>query len=219
MNTIIKYTPKSLRDFDFATTQLKHHVMRYVQGGSTAPLVLYGKNGTGKSTLAKLIPEAIEGTSVQVNKVMASTLNSEQEVMDKFTRSVMFDKFFVPAGQSINYTVVEEVNFEAKASSALRVALDEMAGRNLFIFTTNEIAKIDKGLASRATLVEVPPVPPEIFITKAMAILKAEKIKLKEADILDVLDSVYEMHQDNRKYFDALDELISRVNMDMNSIN
>ena len=52
-----------------------------------------------------------------------------------------------------------------------------------------------------------------------MTILKAEKIELNEADVFDVLDCVYEMHQDNRKYYDALDDLISRVHLEKHSTN
>jgi DNA polymerase III delta prime subunit len=213
MNTAIKYAPTSLDTFVFANQQLKVLIDRYVEGGSMAPLVLYGKNGTGKSTLAKLIPEAIDGKDVYVNKVKASTLNNEREVMDKFTRHAGFDRMFTYGGQSRNYTVVEEVNFEAKASSALRVALDQMSGTDLFIFTTNEIGKIDPGLSSRATLVEVPPIPPDVFLPFAVEILNAEDVKLSREDVFDVLDAVYEMHHDNRKYYDAMDDLIWQVQL------
>jgi DNA polymerase III delta prime subunit len=132
-------------------------------------------------------------------------------VFDKFTRNTNFDSCFVFEGQSKNYTVVEEVNFEAKASSALRVAVDQMLGKDLLIFTTNEIGKIDPGLASRSTLIEVPPLLPKAFLPTAIHILKAEGLEIDESEVLDVLDSVYEVHQDNRKYYDALDDLIWQV--------
>jgi DNA polymerase III delta prime subunit len=222
MNTMYKHAPRNLSGFVFATEQLKKQVMRYANGSNMAPLVLYGKNGTGKSTLAKLIPEAIDGISVKVNRVMASTLNSEVEVMNKFTRHVMFDRLFTYESQSRNYTIIEEVNIEAKASSALRVAMDQMIGRDLFIFTTNDIGKIDYGLASRATLIEVPPIPPDIFIEKAMEILSLEGLEVERTDVFNILDSVFELHQDNRKYFEALDDLIFQTRIgcsDMKKLN
>ena len=211
MNTAIKYAPTSLDTFVYANPHLKIQIERYVNGNSMTPLILFGKNGTGKSTLAKLIPEAIDGPNVIVNKVKASTLNNEREVFEKFTRNTSFDSCFVFEGQSKNYTVVEEVNFEAKASSALRVAVDQMLGKDLFIFTTNEIGKIDPGLASRSTLIEVPPLLPQTFLPTALRILNAEGVVIDESEILDVLDSVHEMQQVNRKYYDALDDLIWQV--------
>lgn len=211
MNTALKYGPTCLGNFVFANAELKDQIERYASGSSMSPLVLYGPHGTGKSTLAKLIPEAIDGKNVIVNKVKASTLNSEKEVLDKFTRHQAFDNLFVYGGQSRNYTVIEEVNFEAKASDALRVAMDQMLGTDLFIFTTNNLSKLDSGLFSRATQIEVPPIAPADFIQTALHILESEGVALDPGQVLEVLESVYELHSDNRKYYDALDDLIWKV--------
>lgn len=211
MNTAHKYEPKSLGQFTFANRDLKDQIERFASGSSMSPLVLYGHHGTGKSTLAKLIPEAIDGKNVIVNKVKASTLNSEKEVFDKFTRPKTFDNMFTHSTQSRNYHVIEEVNFEAKAGDALRVAMDQMKETDFFIFTSNNLTKIDSGLFSRATQIEVPPVGPDVFLGAAQHILKSEGVELDESQVIEVLESVYEMHSDNRKYYDALDDLIWKV--------
>jgi DNA polymerase III delta prime subunit len=211
MNTAIKYAPKTLAQFVFATPELKDQIERYASGCSMSPLVLYGPHGTGKSTLAKLIPEAIDGKKVFVNKVKASSLNSEKEVLDKFTRHQTFDNFFVHEGQSRNYTVIEEVNFEAKAKDAFRVVSDQMQSTDLFIFTTNNLSKIDSGLISRASRIEVPPIAPIDFAKTAEYILKSEGIEMDQGQVLEVLESVYEMYSDNRKYYEALDDLIWKI--------
>jgi hypothetical protein len=39
-------------------------------------------------------------------------------------------------------------------------------------------------------------------------ILKAEKVSLVDAEVLEVLESVYEIYSDNRAYYKALDEII-----------
>jgi len=208
MNTQHKYRPKNISEFVFANEQVARQVKRYAKGKTTRPLVLYGPNGTGKSTLAELIPKEIEGDHVTVNKVKAEDLNSRAEVRKMFTRSKQFDKMFAPEGQSRNYTVIEEVNFDPKAKGAMRESLDEMEGRDLIIFTTNELDKLDPGLLSRAEVVEVPPASAKRFLPRAQEILKAEGVELDDASVLEVLESVYEVHADNRSYFKALDEII-----------
>lgn len=208
MNTQYKYRPQRIEDFVFADDKLERQIRRYVTGKNCRPLVLYGKFGTGKSTLADLIPKAIDGPGVKVTKIKAEDLNSNVEVRRIFTRSRMFDRFFEPEGQSRHYTVVEEVNFDPKAKGALRDSLDEMEGRDLVIFTTNELEKLDPGLMSRSEVVEVPPAPPDRFLGTAKKILITEKAELNDAEILEVLESVYELHQDNRAYYKALDEII-----------
>jgi DNA polymerase III delta prime subunit len=182
--------------------------MRYADGSTTYPLVLFGRYGTGKSLLAELIPNAIEGTTAAVTRINAEDLNSAAEVRKKFVRSRIFDSFFTVNDQKLSYTIVEEVNFDPKAKGALRVSLDEMRGRELYIFTTNELDKIDDGLKSRADVVEVLPAPPDRFLPHAQHILRSEGIELGDDVVRELLDSVYEAERDNRAYCRALDEVI-----------
>lgn len=208
MNTQFKYRPKTLGEFVFANDQVERQISRFTKGTTTRPLVLHGPFGTGKSTVAELIPKAIDGPSVKIEKVKAEDLNNSAEVRKKFYRDRHFENLFAPEGQSRHYTVVEEVNFDPKAKGALRNTLDEMEGRDLVIFTTNELHKLDDGLLSRAEVVEIPPVSPNRFLDRAQTILKAEGVKLDDASVLEVLESTYDLHRDNRAYFKALDEII-----------
>jgi len=208
MNSNYKYRPKTIDEYVFATPKLETQIKRYTKGNSMLPLVLYGKYGTGKSLLADLIPKAIDGNEVIVNYINAEELNSASEVRKKFFRTVQYDKLFSTNGQKYNYTVVEEVNFDPKAKGALRVCIDGMAERELFIFTTNEVEKIDPGLLSRAEVVEVLPAPPERFFPRAQHILRSEGVDLDDSVLRDVLETVYENDYDNRAYYRAIDEII-----------
>lgn len=212
MNTNYKYRPKTIDEFVFATPKLETQIKRYTQGKSMLPLVLHGEYGTGKSLLADLIPKALDGTDVSVNYINAEELNNANDVRKKFFRSFQFDKLFSANGQKNTYTVVEEVNFDPKAKGALRVCLDSMAERELFIFTTNEVEKIDKGLLSRAEVVEVLPAPPDRFFPRAQHILRSEGVDLDDSVLRDVLETVYEGDYDNRAYYRALDEIIEAWN-------
>jgi replication-associated recombination protein RarA len=216
MNTNYKYRPKSVDEFVFATPKLETQIKRYTQGKSMLPLVLHGEYGTGKSLLADLIPKALDGEDVKVNYINAEELNSANDVRKKFFRSVQFDKLFSANGQKNNYTVVEEVNFDPKAKGALRVCLDSMAERELFIFTTNEVEKIDRGLLSRAEVVEVLPAPPDRFFPRAQHILRSEGVDLEDSVLREVLETVFENDYDNRAYYRALDEIIEAWNDEAN---
>jgi len=208
MNTIHRYRPRSIDEYVFANKEVEQQVRRYTDGKTTLPLVLHGKHGTGKSLLAELIPKAIDGENVSVNKINAEDLNNKKEVRTKFSRAVNFDRLFSVNGQRMGYTVVEEVNFDPSAKGALRTCLDEMAERELYIFTTNEVGKIDKGLLSRAEVLEVPPATPERFLPRAQHILRSEGVDLDDSVIYEVLESVYDVEYDNRKYYKVLDEII-----------
>lgn len=211
MNTQYKYRPQRIEDFVFATDKLAKQIDRYTSGQSLRPLVLHGPNGTGKSTLADLIPKSLDGQDVKVTKVKAEDLNSNAEVRRLFTRNKQFDRHFAPEGQSRCYTIVEEVNFDPKAKGALRDSLDEMEGRDLTIFTTNELHKLDEGLLSRAEVVEVIPASADRYLPHAQKILRAEGVELDDRSVMEVLESVYDLNRDNRAYYKALDEIISEA--------
>ena len=70
INTAKKYSPQSLSDFIYPNAKTKDIVDAYVSGVTDQPLILHGSNGTGKSLLQRLIPNAIEQcqASLQVVK-------------------------------------------------------------------------------------------------------------------------------------------------------
>lgn len=208
VDTEIKYRPKTIADFVFPTQCVKDVVDAYCTGGVTRPLILCGKNGTGKSLLASLIPCAIEGRTAQVNRVQATDLNSNKEVNAKFSRNKQFDVLFTTDGQRYNYNVIEEVNFDPSARDAFRVALDNFRGTDLTIITTNQIDKMDVGIKSRCEVVEVPPLSPEAFLPRAEQILAAEGVEFEHDALLAVLQAAYDVDPDNRKYYKKLDELL-----------
>jgi replication-associated recombination protein RarA len=211
MNSQHKYRPLTINEFVFANDDVERKIKRYTAGKTSRPLVLHGTYGTGKSLLAEIIPKSLDGQYVKVDHIKAEDLNSNAEVRKAFSRSKQFDKLFTPEGQSRNYIVVDEVNLDPRAKGALRSSLDEMEGRDLVIFTTNEIEKIDPGLRSRAEVIEVPPVPPQRFLPRAQGILRSEGVDLDDAIILQTLEAVYGSDFDNRAYYKVIDEIIDAV--------
>lgn len=212
MNTHSKYRPKSLQDYVFPNQSVRDTVNMYVNGGCMRPLILHGTYGTGKSLLAELIPKAIDGENVQVTRLHAEDLSSRKTISEKLVRPSIFDRLTEPTGQSRYYVIIEECNTDWKSiKDAIRIAMDLMAERDLFIFTTNELKNMDGSVRSRSTELLVPPVMPQDFLVRAKQILVSEGIKVRDDDLLDTLEIIYKAHGDNRKYYETLDEIIYRA--------
>lgn len=211
MNTQYKYRPTKITEVVWANEELKNKVMRYAEGRNSRPLVLHGPYGTGKSLIAGLIPTAIDGDGVQVTRIKPDELNSNDAVEKIYSRGRLFDHLFVPPNQRQTYTVMDEVTINPKAKAALRIALDEMAGRDLTIMTTNDLKQLDDAICSRAEVVFVPPVPPERFLKRAQEILVSENVLLDDEAVREVLESSFARREDNREYYKALDEIIDAV--------
>lgn len=210
MSTRFKYKPANLNEFVFPSAATREAIMQYVDGGYMEPLILYGTYGSGKTLLSELIPKAIDGDDVQVNHVKAETLNNSAETRKALKRDVVFDSLFSINNQQRSYTVVQELNNEVKACNAVRECMDNLAGREQFIFTTNKLHAVDEGIRSRCKEVQLVTAPPELFFPRAKMILEAEGVQTPDSKLMSALKSVYASENDNRAYYRTLDALIYR---------
>jgi DNA polymerase III delta prime subunit len=208
LNSEAKYSPKYIGDIIFPNDYVRKVVTAYSSGEVTRPLILCGRNGTGKSLLAKLIPQAIEKMDqVVVTMIKAYELNSDHEVDRLLTKNKQFDILFTTNGQRYNYYIIDEMNGLIKGRNAFRVALDKFQGTDLTIITTNEVAKIDKGIRSRCEVLEVPACKPDIFFPHAKKIMAGEGACIDDTALLNALEATYEQTPDNRSYYKLLDRL------------
>lgn len=208
VNTEAKYSPKFVNDIIFPNDEVKNVVTAYASGEVTRPLILCGRNGTGKSLIARLIPKAIENMDeVSIYEVRAHKLSSDSEVEELFARDKIFDSLFTVNGQRFSYYIIDEMNTCIKGRNSFRIALDKYRGTDITIITTNEITQIDKGIRSRCEVLEVPACTPEVFFPHAKRIMEAESVEISDEALLAALEASYEMATDNRGYYKTLDGL------------
>jgi DNA polymerase III delta prime subunit len=209
MSTEIKYRPRNLDEIVYPDKNVKEVVEMYASGYGVKPLILHGPNGTGKSLLAELIPKAIDGRDVKVDKVFADDLRNRASVQKALKRTALFDDLMTVEGQSNNYTILDECILDGSVHrDSLQYVMDEMLGRSLIIVTTNHLNQFLPGVLSRSFELYVPPLKPDAFLPRAKYILNSEGIETDEAALLNLLVRKYEIKPDNRRYFEALDMLI-----------
>lgn len=212
INTAKKYSPQSLTDFIYPNAEVKDIVDAYVLGGEERPLILHGTNGTGKSLLQRLIPNAIEGRSPNLKIVKCADLKSADDIHDLYGRNKMFDHLFREDGQRFNYIIFEEFNMtNKKMIDAMKYELDRTNGVDLTIISTNHFEKIDSGIVSRSIDLELVPCEPHIFFPHAKKMFEAENVHIDDAYLMKCLDVTYTLRPDNRKYYQAIDSLFRAV--------
>lgn len=212
MNTNIKYRPKSIDELIFADSQTEAIVKKYSSGQTTRPLILYGPYGSGKSLISELIPKAIDGPAVSVEKHRAQDIASPEKLSKTIRSKTQFEKFFKPAYQSRFHTLFDDWNGEVKMDhQSIREAIDDIVDGNMIIFTTNELEKMDPGIRSRAEQVFVDTLKPEQFFTRSKDILQKEGVMIDDAALLSALQATYNRYRDNRKYYETLDNIIYRA--------
>ena len=208
INTAKKYSPQSLSDFIYPNAEAKDIVDAYVLGSEERPLILHGTNGTGKSLLQRLIPNAIEQREASLQVVKCADLKSADDIHDLYGRNKHFNRTFTINGQRFNYIVIEEfLMTNAKMIDALKIELDETLGTDLTILSTNRFDKIDYGIESRSIALELIPCEPHTFFPHAKKMFESEQIDIDDAKLLKCLEVTYTLRPDNRKYYQALDTL------------
>jgi DNA polymerase III delta prime subunit len=212
INTEKKYSPQSLSDFIYPNTEAKDVTDAYVSGVMERPLILHGSNGTGKSLLQRLIPNAIEQRQASLQVVKCADLKSAADIHDLYGRNKEFNRNFKIDGQRFNYIIIQEFFItNKKMIDALKIELDGTLGTDLTIISTNRFDKIDYGIVSRSIDLELLPCEPQVFLPHAKKMFESEGVDFDDQILLKSLEVTYALRQDNRKYYQAIDSLFRKI--------
>jgi len=211
MSFALKYAPKTLDEVVLGSITLKNKLAEYINGRDLKPLILHGGVGTGKTTIANLLPDAIEGKKAEVTRLKAVEFNSINDVMQTFEDHTMFYQVFTINDQKRNYIISNEINFTPKAAIAFRDVIDDMISHTQFIFTTNYIDQVDTALRDRSSCLVVPPVSAKDWLPRAQRILQQEGIALPDDQLLKVLSAQLQISSSNRKLLERLEDFVRSV--------
>jgi len=155
------FKPKSLDECVISDVRSKDILSQILNGQLTFPafgkcgILLHGDYGTGKTTTASLLPELIEVSRGGSNAFYdlypcAQGMNGSQLIqkIEARTSLVSFNQ------SGLHYSILDEVdNLTDAAQASLKAIMDCRHG--VFIMTTNDITKIDKGIVNRSYVIHM----------------------------------------------------------------
>lgn len=207
MKTAIKYAPQSLGDVIYPSLAVQTRIDAYANKALEGNILLWGPNGTGKSTAAHLLPVAIGGARVQIERK-----DMEQLVRMKNLRTYLQNAtsvIFLEEGEKL-FIVAEELDTLKGDFANFWKALDAVQDRVMLIVTTNDAMNIHKSLRSRCDLINFPALGARQVLTRAQLILHGEDVHLSDQQVLYWLQLV-ESTGDLRDYMNKLDEILYLV--------
>ena len=178
-----KYRPSNL-DTYIGNDQLKSKVKVYLESGDLPHLLLYGRAGTGKTTLAKLLVNNIDCDYLYIN---ASDENSVEIVRDKvknFASTLGFAEMKI--------IILDECDYiTPNAQAALRNLMETFSKHCRFILTCNFVERVIDPIQSRCQSFQIIPPDRKQVALHVSNILQNEKVDATVDDIVTIVNGGY----------------------------
>ena len=178
-----KYRPSKLADY-VGNEHLKSKVEGYLQTGEIPHLLLYGKAGTGKTTLAKLIVKSIECDYMIINASDENNVETVRNKVKNFASSMGFKPFKIIILDEFDYMT-------ANAQAILRNLMETFSGHCRFILTCNYVEKVIEPIQSRCQTFQIVPPTKKDVAMQISKILKSEEIEFEVKDLVPIIDAAY----------------------------
>ncbi len=192
-----KYRPQDLSTY-VGNENLKTKVERFLDDGNVPHLLLYGRAGGGKTTLAKIIVNHVDCDYLYINASDERNIDLVRDKLKTFASSVGFKPMKVVILDEADYLNVNS------AQPALRNLMETFSAHCRFILTCNYVEKIIDPIQSRCqTYKIVPPSKKEVAL-HSKTILEKEEISFDLDDLALVVTAGY---PDLRKVINELQRM------------
>ena len=176
-----KYRPTSL-DTYIGNEHLKSKVKLYLESGDLPHLLLFGRAGTGKTTLAKLLVNNIECDYLYINASDERKLEMVRDKVKNFASTIGFSNMKV--------VILDEADYITPASqAALRNLMETFSKHCRFILTCNYVERIIDPIQSRCQSFQIVPPDRKQVAVHLSDILQKEKVNAKVDDIVTIVNS------------------------------
>ena len=178
-----KYRPSNL-DTYIGNEHLKSKVSIYLESGDLPHLLLYGKAGTGKTTLAKLLVKNIDCDYLYINASDENNVETVRTKVKNFASTVGF--------KDMKVIILDECDYiTPNAQAALRNLMETFSKHCRFILTCNYVERIIDPIQSRCQSFQIIP-PSKSEVAKHLhTILIKENIMDSIEDIKVLVDTGY----------------------------
>lgn len=186
-----KYRPKTVKE-TILPVVLKNTFQGFVDQKNVPNLILAGKSGVGKTTIAKAMLDELGCDYIFVNASKERNIDMLRVQVEQFAASVSF-------AEGRKYVIFDEADWLNANSTqpALKAFMEEFANNCGFIFTCNYKNKIMDAIHSRCAVIDFVISKKEAaqlageFFNKVKKILETENVKYDPKTVATFIERYY----------------------------
>tara|TARA_B110001454_G_scaffold19298_1_gene17978 strand:+ start:155 stop:1087 length:933 start_codon:yes stop_codon:yes gene_type:complete len=178
-----RYRPSTMETY-IGNEHLKSKVSIYLESGDLPHLLLYGRAGTGKTTLAKLLVNNIECDYLYINASDENNVDTVRTKVKTFASTMGF--------KDMKIIILDECDYiTPNAQAALRNLMETFSKHCRFILTCNYVERIIDPIQSRCQSFQIVPPSKKEVAVHLSNILKNENVIFKVDDIATIINGGY----------------------------
>ena len=178
-----RYRPSTMETY-IGNEHLKSKVSIYLESGDLPHLLLYGRAGTGKTTLAKLLVNNIECDYLYINASDENNVDTVRTKVKTFASTMGF--------KDMKIIILDECDYiTPNAQAALRNLMETFSKHCRFILTCNYVERIIDPIQSRCQSFQIIPPSKKEVAVHLSNILKNENVIFKVDDIATIINGGY----------------------------
>ena len=204
-----KYRPQDLSTY-IGNEHLKSKVKVYLESEDVPHLLLYGKAGTGKTTLAKLIVNNIDCDHLYINASDENSVDAVRFKIRSFASTIGF--------KDLKVIILDEADYlTPNAQAALRNVMETFSKHCRFIMTCNYVERIIDPIQSRCQSFKVIPPSKKDIAQHLVSILNQENCTYELNDVALIVNAGY---PDIRRVINSAQRQIvdGKLKIDVNSV-
>jgi replication factor C small subunit len=178
-----RYRPTKLENY-IGNEHLKSKVDVYLKSGDMPHLLLFGKAGTGKTTLAKMLVNSIECDYLYINASDENSVDTVRNKVRNFASTIGF--------KDMKIIILDECDYiTPNAQAALRNLMETFSKHCRFILTCNFVERIIDPIQSRCQSFQIVPPSKKEVAVHLNNILKEEEVACKMDDVVSLVNAGY----------------------------